>query len=35
MDADKAERKELARKMAMQRAKVVNRRKLTSDKDQA
>ena len=35
MDADKAERKELARKMAMQRAKVVNRRPLTSGKDQA
>ena len=34
-DADKQERKELARKMAMQRSKVVNRRPLTSGKETA
>ena len=34
-DADKLERKELARKMALQRSKVVNRRPLTSGKENA
>ena len=35
MDADKAERRELAKKMAMQRSKVVNRRPLTRGKETA
>ena len=30
MDQDKIDRKELARKMAMQRSKVINRRPLSS-----
>lgn len=34
-DADKLERKEQARKMALQRSKVVNRRPLTSGKENA
>ena len=34
-DKDKQERKELARKMALQRSKVVNRRPLTSGKETA
>ena len=32
-DQDKVDRKELARKMAMQRSKVVNRRPLTNGKE--
>ena len=35
MDADKQERKELAKKMAMQRSKTVNRRPLSSGKESA
>ena len=35
MDQDKIDRKELARKMALQRSKTINRRPLTSGKENA